>query len=109
MRETMKIQWINIEDCMPPHRVSRIEQAENFAVTFRKNGWDLQKPALIGYLWENKIQLLSGSHRYWGACRAGLNRIPVVIRTYKEVDTAWGNLSEWAEIMTAPKICECDS
>lgn len=93
------ILWLDPKSLLAPHRVNRPEDVDALAEAF-EHGWDLNCPALIGYEWEGRIQLLSGTHRRAAAIQAGI-LVPVVIRSREAVEMAWGT-DDWAEIMAAP-------
>jgi hypothetical protein len=93
---------LNTEDCDPPHDVTHPEHASKLFRDFEKNGWAPDKPALIGYPWEGKIQLVSGSHR-WAAANANKMKIPVVIRSFDEVKRIWGT-DEWLTWLREPPM-----
>jgi hypothetical protein len=96
------ILWVEPGLCDPPHKVSRENQVRKLSEQFSKNGWDADKPALIGYPLNHRIQLLSGSHR-WAAAVDVLDRIPVIIKDYDEVENARGDLILWKKLMKAEK------
>lgn len=96
------ITWCPPSICTPPHAVARPDQVVDLANAFLENGWDPEQPALVGYPWEGGVQLLSGSHRYAAAVKAGLIFIPVHIWPFKAVETYWGT-HVWAYIMAAPR------
>lgn len=103
------ITWIAPEACIPPHKVARPEQVKTLAEEFSSNGWGTGYPALVGYYlnWQRAgqpLQLLSGSHRWAAAVRAGLDVIPVSIIDYSVINKFWGNLIPWAQIMDAPLV-----
>lgn len=102
------IEWIDTSRCRPPHRVTRPEQVEMLYNSFQQsNGWGLNQPSLLGYTLDggvkNDIQLLSGSHR-WAAAKIANIKIPVVIKSFKEVYSVWGNLFEWKKLFNVPYI-----
>jgi hypothetical protein len=88
------------EDCDPPHAVKDFDNFERLAEQFLKKegGWDLDKPVLIGYPLNGRIQLLSGSHR-WAAAKVAGIKIPVLVRQRSVIEEFFGNLEEWAKIM----------
>lgn len=92
--------WLKPDLCTPPHGVARPEQVDDLAEAFSLCGWNPAAPALIGYLWGSGIQLLSGSHRWAAATKAGLDKIPIVLVDYFKVHRAWGDLVLWNEIMS---------
>ena len=51
--------WVAPEDCDPPHAVKHLDKFEELTHRFlMEEGWDLNEPALIGYPFEGRIQLL---------------------------------------------------
>jgi hypothetical protein len=64
---------------------------------FREAGWDKTKPNLIGYTWEDKVQLMTGSHRWGAADEVGL-LVPVKIFTYEYIQSIWGT-DEWVSLI----------
>lgn len=85
---------------VPPHKVTRESDVIDLAEKFYCEGWDSTKPALVGYKYFNKIQLLSGTHRHAAALLADLESIPVVVFEVDEITDAWGK-PEWDYIMSA--------
>lgn len=98
--------WVATAICDPPHAVGRPEQVEVLAHALR-DGWGSGYPALVGYVYGDRVQLLSGSHRFAAAIRAGRWSVPVAIRPWHVVEAAWGDLDRWAEVMAAPTVREC--
>ena len=94
------IQWLPPSSCFPPHRVTHPDKAAELEAAFRDAGWDLRRPVLVGYPvpGEGRIQLLSGSHRWAAAERAGI-QIPVRIVPYSRVRSSWGCLVRWLHLM----------
>lgn len=92
-----KLMWLDPSRCDPPHRPVREEQVVDLANAFL-SGWGANKPALVGYEMNGRIQLLSGSHRHAASLLAGI-RIPVVLKPLAVVESAWGDLDAWAEVM----------
>lgn len=86
------------ELCCPPHRVTHPEHATALEQQFRVGGWGREYPALVGYLDGAQIQLLSGSHRWAAAARAGIF-VPVVVHTAAAVRQGWGDLGRWRDLM----------
>ena len=86
--------------CLPPHRITHEEKFEILSLEFLLNGWGNHHPALVGYQNGSKVQLLSGSHRWAAALRAGID-IPVVVFPRLEVEAAWGFLEKWEKLMEA--------
>ena len=95
----MKIQLLSPDECMPPHSAKREEVVVSLANYFYNKGWGRGFPALLGYPWEGKIQLLSGSHRWAAAKMAGLEKVPVLVYPYETIDKAWGHSELWRELM----------
>lgn len=75
----------------------------DLANKFIISGWGDKQDALVGYPYpgerSNKIQLLSGTHRWGAALLAGLSRIPVIVKPIEDVKDAFGDLDKWREIM----------
>ena len=51
----------------------------------------------MGYVFGDKIQLISGSHR-WAAAKTVNIKIPVVIHTYEQICDIWGT-DEWLNLL----------
>jgi ParB-like chromosome segregation protein Spo0J len=84
---------------MPPHRITHPEKFEQLVNEFDTNGWDITEPVLIGYAWEEKIQLVSGSHR-WAAAQEVDMLIPVEVYSYQYMSEIWGT-EKWVELLAA--------
>lgn len=86
--------WVEPVDCNPPHSLDLMSRhdADKVADLFAKfvrDGFDLHRPALVGYPKDNKIQLLSGTHRHYAANLAGI-KLPVTMWLRSYVEAAWG-------------------
>lgn len=89
--------WVSTSDCDPPHAADDAKM-KIFVEKFERAGFDPDHPAVIGYPFNGRIQLLSGSHRFAAAKRLGL-LLPVTLWLSSDVEKAWGNLEEWAKVM----------
>ena len=104
---TVDLIWVNPWDCDLPHRVARQHQVVELAEQFVASGWDPEKPALVGYQLDDRLQLLSGTHRCAAARLAGLKRIPVLVWRQDIIEDSWGKLRKWKRIMSPPKAGPC--
>lgn len=86
------------DDCLPPHSLDlspgsrdliKVKELESF---FRQEGFDKTKAALVGYPYNNAIQLLSGTHRHEAARRANI-MLPVTLVLRSLVEARWGTPS----------------
>ncbi|MHB8407848.1 MAG: ParB N-terminal domain-containing protein [Acidiferrobacterales bacterium] len=95
---------------IPPHAVKDFKNFERLTEQFLKgqDGWDPSEPALIGYPFNGRIQLLSGSHRWAAAKEAGI-QIPVLVRQRSVIEEFFGNLDEWAKIMSPLPTSEVEN
>lgn len=98
------IHWISLYNCTTPHRITHEDKLCELANRFVEDGWGVNQEALIGYTDGYKVQLLNGTHRHGAALLAKLNKIPVVLRTKQEVESAVGDLNKWNELMTSEYI-----
>lgn len=85
---------------MAPHKVTRPEQVDELATLFSQSGWGAGYEALVGYVINGNLQLLSGTHRRAAAQQANI-KIPVVIIPSDVVKTSWGHLESWNQVMKA--------
>lgn len=92
------VRWVKPEDCDPPHEVRKFERIWPLAEAFKKQGFDKSKPALIGYVVDGRIQLLSGTHRHMAADLVGI-KIPVTLWLGSDIQKSWGTLEEWKKVM----------
>lgn len=102
MKETTPecyLAWVDPWLCELPHRITQPGKVRFLCSMFRAYGWDLSKHALVGYLWNDKIQLLDGTHRAAAARLAKID-IPIVIFDGAYVETLWGR-SGWLDLMKA--------
>lgn len=96
--------YVSPYDCLPPHGLdmtggSDPERVETLYLDFvAAGGFSPGHPALIGYPYNGKIQLLSGTHRLEAAKRANVD-IPLVLWLRSDVEAAWGDLDKWRIIM----------
>lgn len=86
--------WVEPKDCVPPHGLDMQWEHDRWKVAaleedFRNNGFDVSKSALVGYILDGKIQLLSGTHRHLAAQRAGI-QLPVTLWLRSDVQACWG-------------------
>lgn len=86
---------VHPSDCDPPHGLDltpgsrdslKVEMLEE---AFRTQGFDPEKPALVGYPIDGRIQLLSGTHRHEAARRADIF-LPVTLKLRSVVEGSWG-------------------
>lgn len=94
--EIGQIRWLRVEDCDPPHGVTHQEHASKLIASIINFGWN-DRP-LQGYKLHDRIQLLSGSHRYAAAKWLDIY-IPVVLYEYDYLCSIWGT-DEWGKILT---------
>lgn len=92
------ITWLDPASCEPPHGVTHPEKHYELVREFRQRGWSRAHPVLVGYEIDNRVQLLSGSHR-WAAAHDACIKIPVVIKPRSVVFHAWGDLAAWKALM----------
>lgn len=90
------IQWIDPKLCDPPHKITHPDKFQQLVKQFSKIGWNLSKQPLIGY-YLDKIQLISGSHRWAAANKAGI-KIPVILYDYKDIQDIWGT-DDWMNLL----------
>lgn len=94
MRKSKQYMCVSPDDCLPHHGLDMkskrdYEKVERLAKEFKANGFDLNMPALVGYPLENKIQLLSGTHRHLAAQQANI-KLPVSIWLRSDIERMWG-------------------
>lgn len=92
------LHYLHPNECMPPHGVSHPNFIVDLANKFAENGWNSEHPALVGYPWEGKVQLLSGTHRWFAATKAELEKIPVYVYPHALVEYVWGT-DAWKVMM----------
>lgn len=97
-KKTSLVIWMDPEDCDPPHEVRKHERLTPLVAEFATKGFDKSKPALIGYILNGRIQLLSGTHRHMSAKLTGI-KIPVTLWLGSQIDQSWGTLEEWKKVM----------
>ena len=107
------ITWVEANDCYPPHGLDMKSTHDSDKVNwletmFRDEGFDKQFPALIGYPLDNKIQLLSGTHRHEAAKRTGI-KLPVVLWLRSDVMSSWGFLEKWLHVMKDIPVKELET
>jgi hypothetical protein len=95
---------LNPVECDPPHRLTHPEKMESLCDEFEKNGFGVGFPVLLGYQFENSIQLISGTHRRFAAIIVGIS-IPVMVMTYEYIRSIWGT-EAWVELLKNPPIYE---
>jgi hypothetical protein len=95
----LPVTWLTTKACRPPHRVGRPEQVDDLTEAFLFSGWDRRRPVLVGYQDGHGVQLLSGSHRWAAADRAGV-AVPVIVVAKRFVEECWGHLGAWQQLMS---------
>lgn len=94
---------LDASDCDPPHSLdlsagSRDSQkVERLTFAFETDGFDINEPALVGYVIDGRVQLLTGTHRHEAARRSGV-QLPVTIWLRSDVEGAWST-DDWQEIV----------
>jgi hypothetical protein len=97
------VTWIDPNICDPPHRVTHPDKFLELVEMFSDKGWDTSKPVLLGYTLD-KIQLISGSHR-WAAANEVNIKIPVVVYSYDEIADIWGT-DAWLDLLNSANFIE---
>lgn len=97
------ITWVAPNDCFPPHGLDLTAGSRDWLKVkrlfeqFRQTGFDERQPALVGYPFDGKIQLLSGTHRHMAARFAEI-LLPVTLWLRSDIERCWG-LPTWIKIM----------
>lgn len=102
MRRARMLVWVNPNDCRPPHGLDLESKHDNEKVAyltkcFQERGFSRNFPAMVGYVVDGKIQLLSGTHRHLAAIRAGID-IPVTLWLRSDVESTWGT-DLWSRVI----------
>jgi hypothetical protein len=98
--------YFDAECLTAPHKITNEDKVIRLYYSMKLNGW--QGDPLVAYWWENRVQLLNGTHRLEAAKMLGL-RIPVRVFYYSVVRDCWGNLDAWKRLMkgeTTPRDVE---
>ena len=93
----MKVRCVDPMSCDPPHKVTHPEKFDELVREFSTKGWDINCPNLIGYDFDGRTQLISGSHR-WAAAKVAKIQIPVEIHSYEYVHSIWGT-DQWMKLL----------
>ena len=97
MFDTFEERLVSAIQCVPPHRVTHPEKLNELISDFKRFGWNNNKPKLIGYWFRGKIQLITGSHR-WFAAEETQTQIPVKIYDYAYIESIWGT-DKWVKLI----------
>ena len=94
--------WISPDDCIAPHGLDLsdphdADKVEDLRKQFASAGFDLNQPALVGYPLDNKIQLLSRTHRHLAAKLAD-TKLPVTLWLRSDVERMWGT-ELWTKVL----------
>lgn len=100
------VQWIETRNCDPPHRVTHMDKFFELYDMFVLHGWDKNHPPLLGYFFDKKIQLISGSHRWAAADKAGI-KIPVLLFSYETITNIWGT-DGWLQLLKNISLIKYD-
>lgn len=100
--QTLTFTWLHPNDCIPPHELNlnypyHKNKVEYLRQCFVKEGFDMNESALVGYPWEGKIQLLSGTHRHMAAGLADI-LLPVTLWLRSDIEKYWGT-NDWFVVM----------
>lgn len=98
------IVWLAPPDCDPPHPVTRSAKLEALIRDLQQHGWRRGHPALLGYPLEDRVQLLTGAHR-WAACVELQRLIPVDLMAHETVVLQWGD-DDWITLVNSPPLIE---
>lgn len=104
--------WVDASDCDPPHGLDLESEHDAIKVkhledAFASNGFSLDAPALVGYVLEGRIQLLSGTHRHLAAQRTN-TRLPVTLWLRSDVEEMWGT-ELWANVIKDISVHELEA
>jgi hypothetical protein len=97
------VKWLPAGDCDPPHGLDMRSEhdrkkVEMLVEAFRTAGFDRSKAALVGYVKDGRVQLLSGTHRHRAAEVTGI-QLPVVLWLGSDIESSWGDLETWRRIV----------
>lgn len=95
--------WFNPLYLDPPHEVTSPDRVAVLAASMSVHGW-VGDP-LVGYILDNRLQLLSGTHRRAAAIIAKI-RVPVILYTHAYIFEAYGDLDKWRKVMSSDVIDE---
>ncbi len=92
--KTQVLVWVNPQDCIAPHGLDMdadrdANKVAHLRQQFEENGFDTNYPALVGYPLNDKIQLLSGTHRHMAARQANI-LLPVTLWLRSDIERMWG-------------------
>lgn len=95
--------WLHPNDCDPPHSLNLTHgsrdliKVEGLEEKFRVYGFDTHYPALVGYPFNGRVQLLSGTHRHEAARRCSI-KLPVTLFLRSYVEAYWGT-DKWPDLI----------
>ncbi len=84
------VYYVPFDFCEPPHRVTHPDKLMELTKEFSQSGFSTSHQPLIGYYDENKIQLITGSHR-WAACKKTKRYVPVLLQDKEYLNDIWGS------------------
>lgn len=87
-----------------PHDFKKVEALQH---AFESVGFDTSKPALVGYVVDGMIQLLSGTHRHMAALRCDV-MLPVTLWLRSDVEEMWGT-ELWSRVIEDMPVDELQS
>lgn len=93
-RYACQLIWLDPDDCDPPHSLDMKSKHDYYKVEmlvedFVNAGFNKNCSALVGYPFNDRIQLLSGTHRHMAAKLAGI-KLPVTIWLRSDIEERWG-------------------
>lgn len=102
--------FLDPQDCDPPHGLDLSsehdwQKCKMLAEAFMEKGFDFSKSALVGYPYNGRIQLLSGTHRHQAALWTG-TKLPVTPWLRSDVEMSWGLLEKWLRVMRDIPVLE---
>lgn len=97
------VHWLAAGDCDAPHGLDMTTEhdrakVERLVDAFMLRGFDRREPALVGYVKDGRVQLLSGTHRHAAAGIACVP-LPVVLWLGSDIEQAWGDLDKWRRVI----------
>lgn len=84
------------KDLLAPHKITDYKKVDALVESIREQGWI--GDALVGYPWENKLQLVTGTHRL-AACVILDRLVPVHVYKRSRVWNAFGDVSRWQALI----------
>ena len=103
----LRVHMLHPSVCDAPHRETDPDRTIMLMESLDRSGWRHDRPVLLGYRLDNRVQLISGTHRHIAAWRLD-KLLPVILIPKDTIDALYGT-DAWVTMMQNPPLYgECE-